>query len=230
MSRRGGAAARRAAARPLPEPEAAGEAALPPARPGATLLVACGALARETLAVIAANGLEDRFALTCLPAGLHNRPERIAEAVRARVRAAKAAGHERVLVLYGDCGTGGALDRVCAEEQVERVPGPHCYAMFDGLDAFAARAEAETRAFYLTDFLARQFDALVWRGLGLDRHPDLAGDYFRGYDRLVYLAQTDDPTLTARAAEAARRLGLAFERRVTGYGDLAATLTRASPR
>jgi hypothetical protein len=228
MTRRGGASARRAAARPAPAGDASPAAALPPAVPGGTLLVACGALARETLAVIEANGLGHRLSLSCLPAGLHNRPERIAEAVRERVRAARAAGHERVSVLYGDCGTGGALDRVCAEEGVERVPGPHCYAFFDGLDAFAARAEAEAGAFYLTDFLARQFDALVWRGLGLDRHPDLAADYFRGYDRLVFLAQTEDAALTARAEAAAARLGLAFERRFTGYGDLAGAIAGAA--
>lgn len=233
--RRGGRAAR-LAGRPASPPVATpdddtltrhGSGLTPASGPDTTLLIACGALAREVRAVIRANGLEDRFALSCLPALLHNRPERIAGAVRARLHEGRAAGYARAFVVYADCGTGGALDRVCAEEGVERIPGPHCYAFFDGLDAFAARAEAEIGAFYLTDFLARQFDALVWRGMGLDRHPDLRDIYFAQYDRLIYLAQTDDPALTERARAAAARLGLAFERRWTGYGDLAAALAAA---
>jgi hypothetical protein len=188
-----------------------------------TMLIACGALARETRALIALNRW-DRMDLECLPALLHNRPDRIAEAVRTRARAARARGYGRILALYADCGTGGALDAVCAEEGIERLPGPHCYALFDGIDAFAARAGAEMGAFYLTDFLARQFDALVWRGLGIDRHPELLEMMFGHYDRLVYLAQTDDPALDARARDAAARLGLAYERRFTGYGGLAEAL------
>jgi hypothetical protein len=111
---------------------------------------------------------------------------------------------------------------------MERIPGPHCYAFFDGVDAFAARAEVEIGAFYLTDFLARHFEALVWRGLGLDRHPELIEMMFGHYDRLVYLAQTDDRSLDQAALRAALALGLRFERRFTGYGDLAATLARAA--
>lgn len=199
------------------------------AAPGRLLLIACGALAREVLALIRLNRWR-HVELACLPALLHNRPGRIADAVRARIHAARAQGFARIAVLYADCGTGGALDRVCAEEGVERIPGPHCYAFFDGVEAFASRAEAEIGAFYLTDFLARQFDALVWRGLGLDRHPELRDAYFDHYDRLVYLAQTDDPQLTAAARAAAGRLGLAFERRFTGYGDLARTLARWADR
>ncbi len=191
---------------------------------GSVLLVACGALAREVLALIEANGWS-RMALACLPAQLHNRPERIAEAVRARVRRGRAEGYAAIFVLYADCGTGGALDRVCAEEGVERLAGPHCYAVFDGVERFAARQEAgEITAFYLTDFLARQFDALVWRGMGLDRHPELRDAYFAHYDRLIYLAQTDDADLDAKAKTAAARLGLAYERRRTGYGELAEAL------
>ncbi len=201
----------------------------PPAAPAfeRVMLIACGALARETLALIALNGWR-HMDLECLPALLHNRPERIPEAVRAKARVARARGYGRILVLYADCGTGGRLDAVCAEEQIERIPGPHCYAFFDGLDAFAARAEAEMGAFYLTDFLVRQFDALVWRGLGLDRHPDLMELLFAHYDRVVHLAQTQDPALDAAAAEAARKLGLRLERRFTGYGGLAAALAGAA--
>ncbi|MEM7497449.1 MAG: DUF1638 domain-containing protein [Pseudomonadota bacterium] len=192
-------------------------------RDASVLLIACGALAREVLALERANGWRG-LALSCLPASLHNRPDRIPEAVRERVRAARAHGYASVFVLYADCGTGGLLDKVCAEEGVERIAGPHCYAFFDGNDAFAARAEEEMGAFYLTDFMVRQFDAIVWRGLGLERHPELRDMYFGHYDRVVYLAQTEDAALTAAAERAAERLGLAFERRFTGYGELGETL------
>jgi len=191
------------------------------------MLIACGALAREVLAIVALNGWT-HLDLECLPASLHNHPDRIPEAVRLKARAARARGYGAVMALYADCGAGGRLDAVCAEEGIERIPGPHCYAFFDGLEAFAARAEAEIGAFYLTDFLARQFDALVWRGLGLDRHPELHEMYFAHYDRLVYLAQTDDPALSEKAQGAARRLGLDYERRFTGYGDLATVMEKAA--
>lgn len=193
-----------------------------------TLIIACGALAREILAVIRANTL-DGLSLTCLPALLHNRPEKIAPAVREKIAAARAAGITRIFVAYAECGTGGALDRVCAEEGVSRIEGPHCYAFFDGLEAFERRAEEEIGAFFLTDFLARQFETLVWRGMGLDRHPELRDMYFAHYDRVVYLAQTEDPALTEAAQAAADRLGLAFERRFTGYGGLAQALIGAQP-
>jgi hypothetical protein len=198
-----------------------------PARPAGraadrVLVIACGALAREILALSAANGWT-HLDLQCLPAILHNRPERIPDAVEAAVTAARAS-YQRVFVAYGDCGTGGLLAARCAALGVEMLPGAHCYAFFDGVEAFAARAEAEMRAFYLTDFLARQFDAFVWQPLGLDRHPELRDAYFGAYERLVYLAQTEDPGLDTLAAGHAARLGLAYERRFTGYGDLAPAL------
>jgi hypothetical protein len=162
--------------------------------------------------------------LACLPATLHNRPERIPGAVRSRVRRARAAGREQVFVAYADCGTGGLLDRVLDEEGVARLEGAHCYEVYAGRAAFAALAEEEPGTFYLTDFLARNFERLVIRGLGLDRHPELLPLYFGNYARVLYLAQTDDPTLTAAARRGARRLGLRFERRFTGYGELATAL------
>lgn len=183
------------------------------------LLIACGALAREVLALQRASAWRG-MALSCLPASLHNRPERIPDAVRDRIAAGRAEGFAKMFVLYADCGTGGLLDQVCEEEGVARIAGPHCYAFFDGNDAFAARAEEEIGTFYLTDFLARQFETLVWRGMGLDRHPDLRDMYFGHYDRVVYLAQTDDAALTEAARAGAEKLGLAFERRFTGYGEL----------
>ncbi len=190
-----------------------------------TLLIACGALAREAKAVIAANRL-DHLDLACLPASLHNRPERIAEAVRRRIGRARGR-YQRILVLYGDCGTGGELDRVLAGEGVERIAGPHCYAFLAGEEAFAAMAEEEPGTFWLTDFLARQFDTLVIRGLGIDRHPELLPLYFGNYRRLVYLSQAEDAALLTKARAAADRLGLAFEHRPTGLGGLSAFLTAA---
>lgn len=186
------------------------------------LILACGALAREILATIAASRLE-HIQVQCLPATLHNRPEQIAPAVQAAL-AAYRGRYETIFVAYADCGTGGALDRVLAEAGAARLPGAHCYAFFSGVDAFAAREDDDLRSFFLTDFLARQFDTLVWKGLGLDRHPDLRDAYFGQYERVVYLAQTEDAALTTAAQAAAARLGLGFERRMVGYGDLATAM------
>lgn len=195
------------------------------ARGGARLLIlACGALAHEILAVIRQNGFT-HIDLQCLPAILHNHPERITPAVRAAVAAAEAQGYSQVFLAYADCGTGGLLQKAAAELGVEMLPGPHCYAFFEGTEGFLDRAGDEFTAFYLTDFLVRQFDAFVTRPLGLDRHPELRDTYFGNYEKLVYQAQTDDPELTAKAEECARKLGLAFERRFTGYGDLGRALT-----
>lgn len=197
------------------------------AEPGRTLVIACGALARELIAVTTANRL-DHLTVTALPAILHNRPEKIPAEVRRKIRAARAK-FDTILVLYGDCGTGGELDRVLAEEGVERIEGEHCYAFYAGLDAFAAMHEAEIGTFYLTDYLARHFDRLVWKGLGLDRHPQLLPAYFGHYTRVVHLVQMPDPAVAAKAEAAARRLGLAFESRTTGLDGIERFLTRASP-
>ena len=190
------------------------------------LILACGALAREILFLLP----PERFpgvTLHCLPATLHNRPDRIAPALRAAL-AERAGAYDRILVGYGDCGSGGEIDAVIAEFGAERLPGPHCYAFFTGVSSFAAREEADMFAFFLTDFLARHFETLVWEGLGLDRHPDLRDAYFGHYQRVVYLAQTDDDALTAAAQAAAARLGLGFERRFVGFGDLADVLGRVA--
>lgn len=190
-------------------------------------LIACGALAREVLALGRLNGWP-HFDLACLPANLHNRPARIPAAVRARIQEARAEGFERIFVLYADCGTGGELDRVLAEEGVGRLPGPHCYATFMGQGAFLDHADAEPGCFYLTDYLARQFDHLVIEGLGLDRHPELLPLYFGNYSKVVYLAQTHDPATMAKAEAAALRLGLDYEFRWTGYGELADALAQVA--
>jgi len=182
-------------------------------------VIACGALAREILAVCAANGL-DHIDLQCLPAILHNHPDRIAPAVAEAIARARAAGFERIFIAYAECGTGGELDALCARESVGRIAGPHCFSFFAGNDDFARRWDDDFTAFFLTDFLARQFEAFVIEPLGLDRHPELRDAYFGNYRKLVYLAQTDDEELLARARVAAETLGLEFEHRFTGYGDL----------
>jgi hypothetical protein len=190
-----------------------------------TLLIACGALARELLDLIQRERW-DHMELSCLPAKWHNTPGKIPEAVRAKIRAARET-HDRIFVMYADCGTGGALDRVLTEEGVERLPGPHCYATYMGQQAFARMADDDPTAFYLTDFLVRHFDRLVIESLGLDRHPELTEMYFGNYTKVVYLAQRDDPVLQAKAREAAERLGLAYEYHHAGYGELETFLHRA---
>jgi hypothetical protein len=204
------------------------EQGLEPARAGRVLLIACGALAHEIVALKAANGW-DHLDLQCLPAKLHLWPDRIIPAVEAAVAEARGR-YESVFVVYADCGTGGLLQAACDRLGVEMVAGPHCYAFFEGNDEFLKRSETEFTAFYLTDFLVRQFDAFVWKPMGLDRHPELRDMYFGNYTKLVYQAQVDDPALDAKAEDCAARLGLAYERRFTGYGDLAGELDRVAAR
>jgi hypothetical protein len=188
------------------------------------LVVACGAIAREVLAVIELNGWT-HVTLRCLPGKLHNTPDRIAAAVDAKLQAARAEGRwDRVFVAYGDCGTGGALDRVLAEHGVGRLPGDHCYAFFAGVDRWLAMHERDPATFYLTDFLCRHFERFVIRGFKLDTHPELLPIVFGNYRRLVYLSQIEDPALVEQARGAADYLGLAFEHVPTGFGDLAPAL------
>jgi len=197
---------------------------LAPEARGRILLLACGALAHEIVALRKANGWT-HLDLQCLPANLHLWPDRIPAAVEAAVEAHRDS-YDSIFVVYADCGTGGLLQQKCKDLGVEMIDGPHCYSFFEGNATFAAHAENEFTAFYLTDFLVRQFDAFVWKPMGLDRHPGLRDMYFGNYTKLVYQAQTDDPALDARARDCADRLGLAYERRFTGYGDLAVALQR----
>ncbi len=192
--------------------------AAPERKSGRVLLIACGALAREILHLKKRGGW-DHMDLTCLPAILHNHPEQITDSVEELIVRNRTV-YDTIFVIYADCGTGGRLKQACDRLGVEMVPGPHCYSFYEGNDRFAAHQEGETTAFYLTDFLARQFDAFIWRPLGLDRHPELREMYFGNYTKLVYQAQTEDPALTERARGYAERLGLTFERRQTGFGDL----------
>jgi len=190
--------------------------------PRGTLLIACGALGREIAAVRRADGWRS-LDVRCLPAQLHNRPERIAPAVRAEIRANRAR-YAQMFVVYADCGTGGALDAVLKEEGVERLAGAHCYEFLATPRIFAQLSEAEPGTFYLTDFLLRHFERLVTKTLGLDRHPELAAEYFRHYRKLVYLAQLETPGAIERARGIAARFGFEFEYRFTGYGELGTRL------
>jgi uncharacterized protein DUF1638 len=192
-----------------------------PADAARAIVIGCGALARELLEVAGqVPGLE----VACLPPDLHNRPGGIPGAVKRRIAKARSEGFERIFIAYADCGTGGLLEPVLAEAGVERLPGAHCYEVFAGSAQFAAMADAEPGTFWLTDFLARNFERLVIRGLGIDRHPELQATYFANYTRVVFLSQTDDPDLLVLAERAAERLGLAFEHRPTGVANLAAPI------
>lgn len=196
------------------------------------LVVACGALAKELRYLISAlenNSGGSGIDLECLPAKLHNRPELIPEAVRDRVRAARGR-YQIILVGYADCGTGGLLDKVCREEGVERLPGPHCYELYAGAEAFAQLQEEELGTLYLTDYLVRHFERLILEGLGILDHPELQEVYFKNYTRLVYLSQEHDPELNRMARQAANRLGLRFEKVATGYGGLVDALVKIRER
>lgn len=195
-------------------------------RPPSTLVLACGALARELLDVVKANRW-DHVDVQCLPARLHNRPELIPDAVAARLDEA-AGSFDRVFVGYADCGTGGLLDRLLEQRGIERLPGSHCYEFYASSAVFAELHDAEPGTFYLTDYLTRHFDRLVWSHLGLDDHPELRDMYFKNYRRLVYLSQQATPELERAAALAADRLGLAYEHRPVGYGDLETSLAAAA--
>jgi hypothetical protein len=188
----------------------------------ALVVIACGALAREIVALKRLNGWS-AMAVECLPPELHNRPEQIPAAVQAAIRSARER-YARIFVAYADCGTGGRLDEVLEAEGVARLPGAHCYEFFAGAAAFAGLSDEQPGTFYLTDFLVRHFDRLVIEGLGIDRHPELRDEYFRNYRRLLYLVQSPEAALSQAARAAATRLGLEYAERFTGFGDLASGL------
>lgn len=196
-----------------------------PANAEQVCVIACGALAHEILDVVKLNQL-DHISLTCLPAKLHNEPQAIKPAVERAIADARDAGFQHIYCGYADCGTGGQLDALLERENVDRLPGAHCYAFFSGVDDFKEREDEDMRAFFLTDFLARHFDGLTWGPLGLEEHPDLLEMYFGAYEKVVYLAQIEDEGLLERAKEIAARLKLNFEYRATGYGDLENKLSK----
>jgi hypothetical protein len=185
---------------------------------GKLLVIACGALAREIEWLRRANHW-DKLTVKCLSAELHNTPDQIPDKLEALITAHQAA-YEKIFVAFGDCGTGGAIDRLLARWEIERLPGAHCYAFYASEQRFNELASAEPGTFYLTDFLVRHFDRLVVRGLKLDRHPQLKQDLFGNYRRVVYLVQQEDQQLDFAARRAADYLGLAFESVKTGMGEL----------
>jgi hypothetical protein len=189
-------------------------------------VIACGAIAREILAVSRQQGL-DHVDLNCLPAIWHAYPQKIVPGLEAAVADARRRGFSKIFFAYADCGTGGDIDRLCEREGITRIAGPHCYSFFSGNDAFEEKAEEDLLSFFLTDFLARQFRAFVIEPLGLDRHPQLRDIYFGNYRKLVYLSQEEDEDLQAKAREAAEYLQLEYEYRFTGYGDLTAAMRSA---
>jgi hypothetical protein len=191
---------------------------------GEVLLLACGALAREIIDLIQQNKWQ-AFDVQCLPAKWHNTPQFIVPALREKITENRAK-YKSIFVLYGDCGTGGQLDAMLAEEGVERIQGPHCYAFYSGNEIFAKAGDDDMRSFFLTDYLARHFDKLMWQGLGLDKHPELRDDYFQHYEKVVYLAQVRDEDLERKANAAAAKLNLAYEYRFTGYGELETDLKK----
>ncbi|MCP3854826.1 MAG: DUF1638 domain-containing protein [Actinomycetia bacterium] len=186
------------------------------------LIIACGALAKDLRLVLSAGGLADSVEVRYLPANLHNRPDGIVPAVE---QALSGRGEQPTFVAYADCGTGGALDRLLeSHPDVERLPGAHCYEFFAGTELFARLHDETLGTFYLTDFLARNFEALVWNGLGLDRHPELQPTYFGHFEKVVLLAQSGDDAVTKAARAAAERLGLPLEVHEVGRAGLATGL------
>lgn len=189
-------------------------------------IIACGAIAREVLAIKAANGL-DHIDLQCLPAIWHVYPEKIAPALREKIAEARAEGYRRIYIGYAECGTQGQIDKICEEEGIERIVGPHCYAFYSGTEKFLAECDDEFTAFYLTDLIARQFEAFIIEPLKLDKHPELRDMVFGNYTKIVYLAQTEDEELQKKARWAADYLKLDYEYRFTGYGDLTSAIVNA---
>lgn len=185
---------------------------------GRVLLIACGALAREMVELVRVNGWS-HMDIACIPAKLHNRPQLIPGVVQAKILESRGK-YDRIYAALADCGTGGRLDEVLEAEGVERMPGPHCYAFYSGQERFQGWMDEDPCTFFLTDYLVRHFDRLIIEGLGLDRFPELRDDYFGHYKRLVYIAQTEDPALQAKARAGAERLGLAYEYQFVGYGEL----------
>ena len=188
-------------------------------------VIACGALAHELVALKQLNGWT-HLNVSCLPAHYHMTPQRIPEAVRTAINDIRAENDNPILVAYGDCGTAGKLDEVLADAGVERLPGAHCYEFFAGDERFEQMQDAEVGTFYLTDFLVKYFDTYVMKALGLDRKPELQDLYFGNYTRLMYLAQTRADELMIQAKSHAKTLGLKFDYRYTGYGEMSRVLSQ----
>ena len=186
------------------------------------LVIACGALAHEIVWLQRLNNW-NQIELQCLDAELHNRPKLIPQKLRDKIQE-NLGQYQSIFVAYADCGTGGEIDRVLEEENIERLPGAHCYSFYATEERFAELAEQELGTFYLTDFLVEHFDRIMVKGLKLDRHPELRDQYFANYTRVIYLSQRQDAELVNKAKVAAEFLGLGFRHLHTGYGDLDSSL------
>ena len=186
------------------------------------VIIACGALAREIIELQKLNEWS-HIDLRCIPAQIHNYPKKIANAVEEKIIEVKKEGKD-MFVAFADCGTGGQLDAVLERHQVKRLPGAHCYEFYATSPLFNDLMEKELGTFFLTDFLARHFDALILEGMGINEYPELQDMYFAHYTKLVYLSQGYNPYLLKNAQKAAERLGLKFEHRHTGFGDLETSL------
>lgn len=197
--------------------------------PSPTLrIIACGMIAREVMSVNDQLGF-DHIDLKCLPASYHHHPEHIAPEMDKAILKAREDGFEHVFVGYADCGTGGELDKVCSKHGVERIQGPHCFSFYMGNEAFKRSDDDYLTTFFITDFLARHFETFMKRPLGLDKHPELREMYFSNYTKALYIAQTNDTELQAKAKEAAEFLGLEYEFHFTGYGDLTHAIKAINP-
>ena len=190
-----------------------------------TLFITCGAIAREVTSLLGQSGWSN-VQITCLPASWHNTPGKIAPGIESKITKHRK-NYDEIFVLYGDCGTGGELDKILKSKSIERIPGPHCYEFFMGKNEFLKTHTDEPGCFYLTDYLVRHFDKLIIKGLGLERYPELIGDYFKNYNKLIYIAQTSDSKLEKKARIAAEYLGLEFEYRYRGYGELSTFIEAA---
>ncbi len=182
-----------------------------------TALILCGALAREVLAIKQKHGWD--VAVFGVDANFHVHVQKIAPAVEKRIVELRDK-YERLIVVYGDCGTGGELDQVLNKYGVERLRGDHCFQWY-GSDPLMAE---EIGTFFLTDFMVRTFRGMIVKGMGLDRYPELRETYFEHYKRVVYLVQKPDPQLIEQAKAAAQFLGLPLEVRASGYADLESQL------
>ena len=187
------------------------------------LFLACGALASDVRAIVGVNGW-DHIDFEYLPAAFHNRPEKIAPAID-EILSERAERYAHILIGYGDCGTGGALDRLLERfPHAKRLPGDHCYAFFTGVERFLAEHESELGTLYLTDYLVKHQDALIFGALGLTDHPELAEMYFGNYTRVLYIAQDPTPELIESAQICANRLNLEFDQLNVGRGALQSRL------
>ena len=186
------------------------------------LIIGCGAIAHEINEIIKLNNWEN-VQLQCLNAELHNRPEKLPKKIKFVIDS-NSDKYSKIFLAYADCGTGGLIDSMLKDYKIERLKGAHCYEFFAGNDLFSKLSEEEPGTFYLTDFLTKNFERLVVRGLKLDQHPELIESFFGNYKRVIYLVQSSNSELTELAMGIADYLGLEFEERLTGFGDLERSL------